>query len=95
MVADRAGGAPDPGELAGLQDARSQIDAALLGMEDERLRLVLILRYGLDGGEPKTLQEVAREIGTNCEDVRRLQRKAHDFLRRDSGHLARLLEDAS
>ncbi|MDP9475023.1 MAG: hypothetical protein M3R38_04920 [Actinomycetota bacterium] len=48
-------------------------------MEDERLRLVLILRYGLDGGEPKTLQEVAREIGTNREDVRRLQRKAHDF----------------
>ena len=64
-------------------------------MEDERLRLVLVLRYGLDGGKPKTLQEVAREIGTTRDQARRLQRRAYDLLRRESGHLARLLEDAS
>ncbi|MDP9456941.1 MAG: hypothetical protein M3Q49_21500 [Actinomycetota bacterium] len=86
---------PDPGELAAARDARSQIDEALLGMEDDRLRLVLVLRYGLDGCEPKTLQEAAEELGTTRECARRLQRKAHDILRRDSSHLARLLEDAS
>ncbi|WP_407691136.1 sigma factor-like helix-turn-helix DNA-binding protein [Rubrobacter marinus] len=64
-------------------------------MEDERLRLVLVLRYGLDGRDPRKLQEVAQEIGTTREYVRRLQRKGHDLLRRESGHLARLLEDVS
>lgn len=93
-VADRAGETPGPVE-SGDRDARAEIHAALLGMEDERLRLVLVLRYGLTGAEPKTLQEVALEIGTTREYVRRLQRKAHDLLRRKSGHLVRLLEEAS
>ncbi len=95
LVADCAGGTAEPDEPLGLPDRRSEIDAALFGMEDERLRLVLVLRYGLDGGKPKTLREVAEEIGTTREYVRRLQRKAHDLLRREAGHLARLLEDAS
>ncbi|MDP9475748.1 MAG: hypothetical protein M3R38_08675 [Actinomycetota bacterium] len=95
LVADRAAESGNPGELACLTDPRPEIYAALLGMEDERLRLVLVLRYGLDGSRPKTLQEVAEEIDTTREDVRRLQRKAYDLLRRHSGHLARLLEDAS
>jgi RNA polymerase primary sigma factor len=94
-VADRAGETPGPVESAEDRDARAEIHAALLGMEDERLRLVLVLHYGLDGAEPKTLQEVALEIGTTREYVRRLQRKAHDLLRRESGHLARFLEEAS
>ena len=80
---------------AGVPDPRPEIDAALLAIEDERLRLVLVRRHGLDGGNPKTLQEVADEIGTTREYVRRLQRKAHDLLRRDSAHLAGLLEVAS
>ncbi len=102
-VADRAGEMPSPVGSAQDLDARAEIHAALLGIvhaallgiEDERLRLVLVLRYGLDGAEPKTLQEVALEIGTTREYVRRLQRKAHDLLRRESGHLARFLEEAS
>ena len=52
-------------------------------------------RYGLDGGKPKSLQEVADEIGTTREYVRQLQRKAQDLFRRESAHLACLLEDAS
>ena len=95
LVAERATETSDPDEMSGLPDLRPEIDAALLAIEDERLRLVLVRRYGLDGDEPKTLQEVAEEIGTTREYVRRLQRKAHDLLRRESSHLAYLLEDAS
>ncbi len=93
LVEDQA--ADVGGDLDGVQDPRPEIDAALGGIEDERLRLVLVRRYSLDGDEPKSLQEVAEEIGTTREYVRRLQRKAHELLRRNSGHLARLFEDAS
>jgi RNA polymerase primary sigma factor len=95
LLADRSAGTSDPAESAGLPSRRSEIDAALLGMEDERLRLVLVLRYGLDGGRPMTLQEVADEIGATREHARRLQRKAQTLLRREHGHLAGLLEEAS
>ena len=95
LVAERAGETAEPGAPAGVPDLRREIDAALLGLEDERLRLVLVRRYGLDGVRPKSLQEVAEEIGTTREYVRRLQGKAHDVLRRESAHLAGLLEDAS
>ena len=95
LLAERAGETPKAGEAAGVSDPRPEIDAALVGLEDERLKLVLVRRYGLDGGTPRSLQEVADEIGTTREYVRRLQHKAHDLLRRESGHLACLLEYAS
>ncbi len=95
LVADRGAETPDPGEMSDPPDPRPEIDAALLGIEDERLRVVVVRRYGLDGGGPRSLQEVAEEIGTTREYVRRLQRKAQDLLRREAGYLARLLEEAS
>ncbi len=66
-------------------------------MQDERLRIVLVLRTAsTETNEPNTLQEVAQELVTTREyHACRLQRKAHELLRRDSGHLACLLEDAS
>ncbi len=94
LVADRGAETPDPGEMSDPPDPRPEIDAALLGIEDERLRVVVVRRYGLDGGGPRSLQEVAEEIGTTREYVRRLQRKAQDLLRREAGYLARLLEEA-
>ncbi len=50
MVEDRA--ADVGGDLVGAQDPRPEIEGALGGIEDERLRLVLVRRYGLDGDEP-------------------------------------------
>ena len=52
-------------------------------------------RHGLDGGEPRTLQEVAEKLATTRDHARRLQRKAHDRLSRESNHLARLFAGAS
>ena len=40
---------------------------------DERERTILIMRYGLDGGRPKTLEEVSVIIGRTRERVRQIQ----------------------
>ena len=63
-------------------------DEALCGMEmlkrlkslvnklDPRERLILILRFGLDGDRPKTLEEVSKKIGRTRERVRQIQNLA-------------------
>jgi RNA polymerase primary sigma factor len=48
----------------------------------ERVRHVLVRRYGLDGDEPATLRELAEELGISRERVRQLQREAERRLRR-------------
>ena len=53
---------------------------------DERERIILIMRYGLDGGRPKTLEEVSVIIGRTRERVRQIQMQS---LKRLKG----LLED--
>jgi RNA polymerase primary sigma factor len=40
---------------------------------DEREKTILIMRYGLDGNRPKTLEEVSRIIGRTRERVRQIQ----------------------
>ena len=40
---------------------------------DERERIILIMRYGLDGNRPKTLEEVSVIIGRTRERVRQIQ----------------------
>jgi len=47
----------------------------------ERARRVLVGRYGLDGGEPLTLREMAEELGVSRERIRQLQREAERRLR--------------
>ena len=53
----------------------------LLAHLPERARQVLIRRYGVDGGEPATLRELAEELGVSRERVRQLQREAEHRLR--------------
>ncbi len=48
----------------------------LLKSLDKRERLILLMRYGLDGTPPKTLDEVSRIIGRTRERVRQIQNKA-------------------
>ena len=43
---------------------------------DERERLVLRLRYGLDGDGPKTLRAVGRTLGVTHECVRKIEKRA-------------------
>jgi RNA polymerase primary sigma factor len=49
---------------------------AALGDLNERMRLVLELRFGLDGQVPKTLEEVGAELGVTRERVRQLESRA-------------------
>jgi RNA polymerase primary sigma factor len=46
--------------------------AALLSLPD-RERAVLVLRYGLDDSEPKTLEEIGRRLGLTRERVRQIE----------------------
>lgn len=48
----------------------------------EREQRILRARFGLDGGEPRTLAEIAAEIGVTAERVRQLQEAALGRLQR-------------
>lgn len=55
-------------------------------MEDlnDRDRQILIMRYGLDDNEPKTLGEVAEILGLSRERVRQIEERAIGTLRREA-----------
>ncbi|MCH2174345.1 MAG: sigma-70 family RNA polymerase sigma factor [Lentisphaeria bacterium] len=49
---------------------------------DDRERLILVMRFGLDGARAKTLEEVSKIIGRTRERVRQIQNQALIKLRR-------------
>jgi RNA polymerase sigma factor (sigma-70 family) len=60
----------------------------LLNLLGERERQILRLRYGLDRGEPRTLEEVGAELSLTRERIRQIERSALAKLRHplhDSG----------
>jgi len=61
---------------------RNEALAKALALLDEREGTVLVLRYGLYGSEPKTLDEIGRRLGVSRERVRQLER---DSLKRLAG----------
>ena len=48
----------------------------LLGYVDERERQILLLRFGIKGGEKHTLEEVAQDFGITRERVRQIEHSA-------------------
>ncbi len=58
--------------------------ADLLATLDAREREVLCLRYGLDRGRPRTLEEVSQRFGLTREGIRQVEAKAILKLRRRS-----------
>jgi RNA polymerase primary sigma factor len=59
-----------------------------LALLDERQQTVIVLRYGLRGSEPKTLDKIGRRLGVSRERVRQLETEALK-------HLARMRETES
>ena len=54
----------------------------LLKVLDDRERKIIFQRFGLDGGNPKTLEVVGKRFGVTRERIRQLQNVALDKLRR-------------
>ena len=54
---------------------------ALVERLPERSRYVLSRRYGLDGREKTTLNDLARELGISLDRVRQIQREAEYSLK--------------
>ena len=50
----------------------------------ERIRYVLVRRYGLDNWDHATLAELAAGLGISRERVRQLQHKAEEMLKTNS-----------
>jgi RNA polymerase primary sigma factor len=69
-----------PAEAASHQLLKEQVEDVLYSLGD-RERRVLQLRFGLDDGRSRTLEEVGREFGVTRERVRQIEAKALRKLR--------------
>src|SRR6516162_4654201 len=81
------------GEIVGDEDARTPFElfrdknmrdelSELLQVLDDREREIIFKRFGLDGGKPKTLEELGKKFGVTRERIRQLQNIALAKLRR-------------
>jgi len=55
---------------------------AMVSQLDDKERAVIELRFGLDGEEPRTLQEIGEALGLSRERIRQIESKAKEKLRR-------------
>jgi RNA polymerase primary sigma factor len=83
-----------PSEAAARAMLNEAVNQALAELS-ERERRVVRLRFGLDDGEMRTLEEVGREFGVTRERIRQIESKTLAKLRHPmhSGHLRDYLED--
>jgi RNA polymerase primary sigma factor len=78
QVADYRAATPDE-QLAGSEELGVLRES--IGRLSERDAAVVRLRFGLDGSEPRTLQEVGNQLGYTRERVRQIERDALAKLR--------------
>ncbi len=94
----RDDGDGDLGDLVEDRSAVSPFDAAalallpeeverLLGPLDPREREILLLRFGLDRGEPRTLEEVGAHFHLTRERIRQIEARAISKLRHPSSNI--------
>ena len=79
LVGDEA--AVDPFENLSDKNIQSEVNEVLSQL-DERERRILTARFGLDGSDPITLEEVGEKFGVTRERIRQLQNIALTKLRR-------------
>ena len=79
MIGDE--NAQTPFELLRDKNLRNEV-GGLLDVLDDREKKIIFQRFGLDGGKPKTLEEVGKKFGVTRERIRQLQNIALSKLRR-------------
>ena len=72
-----------PADVASYKLLKEQIDEVLSTLSP-RERRVLQLRFGLDDGRARTLEEVGKEFGVTRERIRQIEAKALRKLRHPS-----------
>jgi RNA polymerase sigma factor (sigma-70 family) len=94
LLEDR--GALSPSQAAAAALLPGEVEKMLATLDD-REREILQLRFGLDRGEPHTLEEVGACFGVTRERIRQIEARAISKLRHPaaSGHLHELLTDES
>src|SRR6202047_1791252 len=81
------------GEIVGDEDAQTPFESfrdknmrdelsELLEVLDDRERKIILMRFGLDDGKPKILEEIGKKFGVTRERIRQLQNIALAKLRR-------------
>jgi RNA polymerase primary sigma factor len=73
-----------PFELLRDKNLLGEMDG-LLDVLDQRERKIILRRFGLDGGKPKTLEDVGKDFGVTRERIRQLQNIALAKLRHALG----------
>src|SRR5437867_11606034 len=73
--------AQTPFELLRDKNLRNEV-GGLLDVLDDREKKIIFQRFGLDGGKPKTLEEVGKKFGVTRERIRQLPNIALSKLRR-------------
>lgn len=72
-----------------LEDQRKDQTHRMLGLLSPRERRILALRFGFDGEDQRTLQEIGEEMGLSRERIRQLEAEALDKLRAAMRQVAR------
>jgi len=73
--------AQTPFELLRDKNLRGEVDDLIAAL-DSREKKIISQRFGLDGGKPKTLEDISRNFGVTRERIRQLQNIALAKLRR-------------
>lgn len=76
-------GKGNPHDVFVQNENRQSLKKSMADLND-RDRQILIMRYGLDDNEPKTLGEVAEQLGLSRERVRQIEERAIGTLRREA-----------
>jgi RNA polymerase primary sigma factor len=89
---DRGGGDDGHAELAAEATLRAQALSRAFVSLDNRQRIVLTLRFGLDGRPSETFAAIGQHVGLTKERVRQIATQALDVLRESAPDLADYIE---